>query len=49
MKIIVGTTLSAQSLSRIGVWDNRLAYVLGLQALGHEVYLMGDLAEGKCR
>jgi len=36
-------------LGRIGVWDNRLAYVLGFQRLGHEVYLMGDLAPRKCR
>ena len=47
MRIIVGSTMINWLLSRPGACDNRMAYVLGLQRLGHEVYLMGDHRAGE--
>ena len=43
MRIIVGSLMTNWLLSRPGSCDNRMAYVLGLQRLGHDVYLMGDI------
>ena len=43
MRIIVGSLMTNWLLSRWGACDNRMAYVLGLQRLGHEVYLMGEI------
>jgi hypothetical protein len=43
MRIIVGSAMNNWLLSRPGAYDNRMAYVLSLQRLGHEVYLMGGI------
>ena len=48
MKIIVGAVIAHFGLSRFGAFDNRMAYVLGLQRLGHEVYLIADVAPWRC-
>lgn len=41
MKIIVGADV-AKYFKKPGAVDNRMAYVLGLRRLGHEVYLVED-------
>jgi hypothetical protein len=47
MKVIVGAEISRYH-RRIGALDNRMAYVLGLRKLGHEVYLIGDVRADEC-
>lgn len=49
MKIIVSRDLSHTHYgSHIGGRDHAMAYVLGLQRLGHEVYLMEDVDTQRC-
>ena len=48
MKIIVGSNVGPWIYNRIGAFDNRMAYVLGFQRLGHEVYFMGDVKSKDC-
>lgn len=47
MRIIVGSD-AANYCCRIGVFDNRMAYVLGLQRLGHEVYVIAEVHPKRC-
>jgi hypothetical protein len=48
MKIIVGGAITNWHLDRHCAFDNRMAYVLGLQRLGHEIYLFADIEPHKC-
>ena len=47
MRIIVGSDI-AHYCCRIGAFDNRMAYVLGLQRLGHEVYVIAEVNPKRC-
>lgn len=48
MKIIVGNAIKNWNISRPGDFDTRMAYILGLQHLGHEVYLIADIEPKQC-
>ena len=47
MRIIVGSDI-AHCGERIGAFDNRMAYILGLQRLGHKVYVFADVNPNRC-
>lgn len=47
MKILVSSNFS-HCADRPGAFDNRMAHVLGLEDLGHEVYLVEDVAPERC-
>jgi hypothetical protein len=47
MKIIVSSNFS-HCARRPGALDNRMAYVRGLMALGHDVYVVEDVAPERC-
>ena len=48
MKIIIGAVLTNWEVSRFGAFENRMAYVLGLEQLGHEVYLIAEVDKKRC-
>ena len=48
MRIIVGANASTWIYNRIGAFDNRMAFALGFERLGHEVYFMGDIESKDC-
>lgn len=48
MKVVVGGVLSLSPFSPGTAWD-RLHYVLGLQALGHQVYFVEEVEPAWCR
>jgi hypothetical protein len=47
MRIIVGTDI-AHYCRRIGAFDNRMAYIIGLQELGHDVHVMIEVNPKRC-
>jgi hypothetical protein len=47
MKILVSSNFS-HCADRPGAFDNRMAFVLGLRRLGHDVFLVEDVAPERC-
>jgi hypothetical protein len=47
MRIIVGSDI-AHYCQRIGAFDNRMAYIIGLQQLGHDVHVMAEINSKRC-
>ena len=48
MRIIVTSRYSRWLYKRIGAFDNRMSYVLGLQRLGHEVFYVAEVTSDYC-